>query len=102
MLDSVIAVPLSHEPRVLEVRSNSLSTIVSIRHTSYMTTPVWTDQWEDTLYYYWTPEWQKAEAEARADIRAGRVTKLHTLEEIEAHFSALMNSDDTDNDESQV
>ena len=37
--------------------------------------------------YYWTRQWQDAEKQARADIEAGRGTKLNGLDEIEAHFT---------------
>ena len=39
--------------------------------------------------YYWTRQWQDAEKQARADIEAGRGTKLNGLDEIEAHFTDI-------------
>lgn len=39
--------------------------------------------------WYWTEEWQAAEREATDDIKAGRVTRLTSLEEIKAHFAKL-------------
>ena len=39
--------------------------------------------------YYWTPEWQNDEEEARGDILAGRVSVLNNPDEVEAHFSSL-------------
>ena len=39
--------------------------------------------------YYWKRQWQDAEKQARADIEAGRGTKLNGLDEIEAHFTDI-------------
>ena len=39
--------------------------------------------------WYWTEEWQAAEREATDDIKAGRVTRLTSLEEIKAHFAKV-------------
>ena len=39
--------------------------------------------------YYWTRQWQDAEKQARADIEAGRGTKLNGLDEIEAYFTDI-------------
>lgn len=32
--------------------------------------------------YFWTPEWQAAEAQAEADIRAGRVKRFASVAEL--------------------
>ncbi len=32
--------------------------------------------------YFWTKEWQEAEREASADIKAGRVKAFDTVEEL--------------------
>jgi len=40
--------------------------------------------------YFWTPEWQAAEAEADADIAAGRGKSFRTIED----FIADLHSDD--------
>ena len=32
--------------------------------------------------YFWTKEWQEAEAEADEDIKSGRVTRYSTVEEL--------------------
>ena len=32
--------------------------------------------------YFWTPEWQAGERDADADIRAGRVRRFPTLDEL--------------------
>lgn len=39
--------------------------------------------------WYWTQEWQDAEREATEDIKAGRVTRLSSAEDIKAHFRKL-------------
>lgn len=39
--------------------------------------------------YYWTPEWQSKEEEARSDILAGRVTVLNDRDAVEVHFNSL-------------
>jgi hypothetical protein len=39
--------------------------------------------------YYWTPEWQSKEEEARSDILAGRVTVLNNRDAVEVHFNSL-------------
>ena len=36
--------------------------------------------------YYWTPEWQEAEAEADADIKAGRVKSFDSVDEAIAYL----------------
>ena len=41
---------------------------------------------DEPQLYYWTREWQDSEKQARADIQAGRVTKLNGLDEVDAHF----------------
>ena len=35
-----------------------------------------------TQAWFWTPEWQKAEREADADIKAGRVYRANSVEEL--------------------
>jgi hypothetical protein len=37
---------------------------------------------EKSQVYFWTEEWQKGEAEAEADIRAGRVKTFDSVEEL--------------------
>lgn len=44
---------------------------------------------DESQLYYWTPEWQASEKQAKADIKAGRVTNLNGIDEIEAHFDSL-------------
>lgn len=36
--------------------------------------------------WFWTPEWQKAEREATADIKAGRVKSFRSVEELIAEL----------------
>ena len=43
----------------------------------------------DDQSWFWTPEWQAAEAEAERDIAEGRVTYLDTEEDIWRHFRSL-------------
>ncbi|MGI8878312.1 MAG: AbrB/MazE/SpoVT family DNA-binding domain-containing protein [Candidatus Limnocylindria bacterium] len=38
--------------------------------------------------WFWTPEWQKAEREADADIKAGRVKRFRDVEELIADLDA--------------
>ena len=44
---------------------------------------------DEPQLYYWTREWQGSEKQARADIQAGRVTKLNGIDEVDAHFGQL-------------
>ncbi len=39
--------------------------------------------------WYWTPEWQAGEAEADADLAAGRFARFHTAEEMDAHLISI-------------
>ncbi len=39
--------------------------------------------------WYWTPEWQAGEAEADADLVAGRFTRFRTAEEMDAHLASI-------------
>jgi len=36
--------------------------------------------------WFWSPEWQKAEAEAQADIDEGRVVEFDSVDELLAHL----------------
>ncbi len=44
---------------------------------------------DDDQSWFWTAEWQAEEAEATQDIQRGRLTRLHTPEEITEHFESL-------------
>lgn len=44
---------------------------------------------DESQLYYWTQEWQASERQARADIRAGRITKLSGIDAMQAHFGEL-------------
>ncbi len=46
-----------------------------------------------TQDYYWTPEWQKGEREADADIKAGRTTLFTSSAEL---ISYLKDANDHD------
>lgn len=39
--------------------------------------------------WYWTPEWQAGEAEADADLVAGRFVRFRTAEEMDAHLVGI-------------
>lgn len=39
--------------------------------------------------WYWTPEWQAGEAEADADLVAGRLVRFHTAAEMDAHLVSI-------------
>ncbi len=39
-----------------------------------------------TQAWFWTPEWQKGEREATADIKAGRVKSFRSVEELIAEL----------------
>lgn len=39
--------------------------------------------------WYWTPEWQAGEAEADADLVAGRFVRFHAAEEMDAHLVSI-------------
>ena len=39
--------------------------------------------------WYWTAEWQAVEAEADADIRAGRVRTFDSMDDMFAEFDAV-------------
>ena len=54
---------------------------------------------DESQLYYWTPEWQNSEKQARADIQAGRVEKLNGIDEIEAHFGELAKEGQAVNEE---
>ena len=54
---------------------------------------------DESQLYYWTREWQDSEKQARADIQAGRVTKLNGIDEIEAHFGQLAKQSQAINEE---
>ncbi len=39
--------------------------------------------------WYWTPQWQAGEAEAEADLVAGRLVRFHTAAEMDAHLLSI-------------
>lgn len=41
-------------------------------------------------WYYWTADWQQGEAEAEADIRAGRLESFESMEDV---IRALLSDD---------
>lgn len=49
--------------------------------------------------YYWTPEWQDSEEQARMDIMAGRTVVLKDVDEVKAHFQSLTEQANQDDQE---
>ncbi|MFN2496907.1 MAG: hypothetical protein ABR608_13510 [Pseudonocardiaceae bacterium] len=39
--------------------------------------------------WYWTPEWQAGEAEADADLAAGRFVRFYSAEAMDAHLAGI-------------